>query len=82
MDAAPASTWRTRAGAHLFNLGATWDRSRVSFAQFEQDAFFTPRAASRPIPDEAREPASSVTGSARALGVYGAATLELSGDPP
>jgi outer membrane receptor protein involved in Fe transport len=66
-----------RAGGHLFNLGAAWDRSRVSFAQFEQDAFFTPERGVEADTDAAREPASSVTGSARALGMYGAATLEL-----
>ena len=68
-----------RAGAHRFNLGVSWDRSRVGFAQFEQDAFFTPARGVEADPEEEREPASSVSGSARALGLYAAATLELSG---
>ncbi|MFC5513386.1 TonB-dependent receptor [Massilia jejuensis] len=60
-----------------FNVGAAWDRSRVDFAQFEQEAFFTAARGVEGDPLEEREPASSVTGSARAFGVYAAATLAL-----
>jgi outer membrane receptor protein involved in Fe transport len=66
-----------QAGGHRFNFGATWDRSRVRFAQFEQEAFFTPTRGVEGDPDEEREPASSVIGTARAAGIYGAATLGL-----
>ena len=66
-----------RQGRHRFNLGATWDRGRVDFAQYEQDAFFTSARGVEADPDEEREPASSVTGTTRALGVYAAATLAL-----
>jgi hypothetical protein len=64
-------------GAHRFNLGATWDRSRVDFAQYEQEAFFTDARGVVADPEEERAPASSVTGTTRALGVYAAATLAL-----
>jgi len=64
-------------GAHRFNVGAAWDRSRVDFAQYEQEAFFTSARGVVADPDEEREPASAVTGSARALGVYATATLAL-----
>ena len=65
-------------GAHRFNVGAAWDRSRVDFAQYEQEAFFTSARGVVADPEEEREPASAVTGSARALGVYATATLALS----
>jgi outer membrane receptor protein involved in Fe transport len=66
-----------RYGGHRFNLGATWDGSHVGFAQFEQAAFFTPERGVVADPDDEREPASSVDGTARAAGVYAAATLAL-----
>jgi outer membrane receptor protein involved in Fe transport len=66
-----------RAGGHRFNVGATWDRSRVGFAQFEQDAFLTPARGVEADPEAEREPASSVAGTSRAAGIYGAATLAL-----
>jgi len=65
-------------GPHAFNLGATWDRSRVHFAQFEQAAFFTAGRGVEADPEAEVEAASSVAGTARTLGVYGAATLALS----
>ncbi|KQQ92422.1 TonB-dependent receptor [Massilia sp. Leaf139] len=65
------------AGGKQFNLGATWDRSRVHFAQFEHEAFFTAARGVAAAPGEEREPTSSVTGTARAVGLYGAATLAL-----
>lgn len=64
-------------GGHRVNLGATWDRSRVRFAQYEQEALFTPDRGVEADAGEEVEPMSSVTGTARALGVYGAATLAL-----
>lgn len=64
-------------GAHRVNAGATWDRSRVGFAQYEQEAYFTAARGVEADPNEERTPASSVSGAARALGLYGAATLAL-----
>ncbi|THC39247.1 TonB-dependent receptor [Massilia sp. Mn16-1_5] len=64
-------------GSHRFNVGATWDHSRVDFAQYEQEAFLTPARGVEGDPDEEREPASSVTGTSRAAGLYAAATLAL-----
>lgn len=66
-----------KVGVNQFNLGATWDRSRVRFAQFEQEAFFTSARGVEADEDEEVEPMSAVTGTARAYGVYGAATLAL-----
>ncbi|SFD94855.1 TonB-dependent receptor [Massilia yuzhufengensis] len=66
-----------RAGANAFDVGATLDRSRVRFAQFEQEAFFTPSRGVDANPEEEIEPASSVTGSARMASAYAAATLGL-----
>lgn len=64
-------------GANTFNLGAAWDRSRVHFAQFEQEAFFTAARGVEADAQEEVEPMSSVSGTARALGLYGSATLAL-----
>jgi outer membrane receptor protein involved in Fe transport len=69
--------WSATKGAHQIAVGATIDRNRVSFAQFEQTASFT--ADRGVIADSAaeREPASSVTGAARMLGVYGSDTWTI-----
>jgi outer membrane receptor for Fe3+-dicitrate len=64
-----------RAGNHVFDVGATVDRSRVRFAQFEQEAYFTPSRGVEADPEEEIEPASSVTGSAHAASAYASATL-------
>lgn len=66
-----------RAGEDVFDLGATFDRSRVRYAQFEQEGWFTGTRGVEADPDEEIEPASSVTGSARAASAYAAATLAL-----
>ena len=52
----------------------------MRFAQFEQEAFFTPTRGVEGDPEEEREPASSVSGRARAASLYGAATLAVSRD--
>ncbi len=59
-----------RRGTHRIELGATLDRSTVSFAQFEQDAFLAADRAIVPDAGQATEPLSSVTGSSRAAGLY------------
>jgi outer membrane receptor protein involved in Fe transport len=57
-------------GAHQFDLGATFDRSRVSFAQFEQEAWFSAQREALADEEEARVPGSSVEGRSRAFAVY------------
>lgn len=66
-----------RAAAHAFDLGATFDRSRVQFAQFEQEAWFTPARGVEADPGEETEAASSVSGSSRAASAYAAALLHI-----
>jgi outer membrane receptor protein involved in Fe transport len=56
--------------AHRFDLGLSIDHSRVEFAQFEQDAWFTPQREAIVDPQAASTPGSSVTGSQRTLGAY------------
>jgi len=56
--------------AHRFDLGLSIDHSRVDFAQFEQDAWFTPQREAIADPQAARTAGSSVTGSQRTLGAY------------
>jgi outer membrane receptor protein involved in Fe transport len=59
---------------HRLVAGAVWDHSKVRFAQFEQQAFFTPVRGVVADPDEEREAESSVTGSANTVGLYVADT--------
>ncbi len=66
--------WSAAKDAHQIAVGATIDRNRVSFAQFEQAAFFTADRGVVADPGEERAPASSVTGAARMLGVYASDT--------
>jgi len=65
-------------GTHQLLLGAAYDRSTVSYAQFEQEADF---AADRSVlvADAEREATSAVTGVARSFGVYAADTWGLGG---
>jgi outer membrane receptor protein involved in Fe transport len=64
----------TRRGAARIDAGATFDRSASRYAQFEQEAFVTPSREVIGDPDEEREPSAAVTGSARAVGLYVAAS--------
>jgi outer membrane receptor protein involved in Fe transport len=66
-----------RGQAHAFDLGATFDRSRVQFAQFEREAWFTPSRGVEADPDEETEPASSVSGTSHAASAYAAALLHV-----
>jgi outer membrane receptor protein involved in Fe transport len=59
-----------RAG-HQFDLGATFDRSRIGFAQFEQPARFSAEREALADGDEEREPGSAVEGRSRALALFG-----------
>jgi outer membrane receptor protein involved in Fe transport len=72
-----ALQWSAEKDRHQLALGATIDRNRVSFAQFEQAASFAFDRGVVADPREAREPASSVTGSARMLGVYASDTWTM-----
>ncbi|VXB56205.1 TonB-dependent receptor [Massilia sp. 9I] len=63
--------------SHAFDVGLTADRSRVHFAQFEQEALFTSSRGVEADPGEETEPASSVSGSARAASAYAAAMLRI-----
>ncbi len=55
---------------HRIEIGTTFDRSDVSFAQFEQDGILALTREIMPDPDAALESGSSVIGSARAAGVF------------
>lgn len=57
-------------GRHRLSAGASFDASRVSFAQYEQAANFTTARAVLADPDAERELDSSLAGSARAAGLY------------
>ncbi|MRX11755.1 TonB-dependent receptor plug domain-containing protein [Pseudoduganella sp. FT25W] len=64
-------------GAHQFSAGLTFDRSSVSFAQFEQEADFAANRSVLMDDDEEREAGSSVDGSSRAAGLYAADTWNV-----
>jgi outer membrane receptor protein involved in Fe transport len=66
--------WSAEKGRHQLAFGAAIDRNRVSFAQFEQAASFNADRGVVADAGEQREPGSSVTGSARMLGVYASDT--------
>lgn len=69
--------WSAQTGQHQLAAGATIDRNRVRFAQFEQDGFFSADRGVLMDPAEARAPASSVTGAARMLGLYASDTWTM-----
>ena len=55
---------------HQWLAGVAYDHSKVSFAQFEQDAFFTPARGVVADPDAEREATSSVAGTSNTYGLY------------
>lgn len=69
--------WSAAKDAHQLAVGATIDRNRVSFAQFEQVASFNAERGVVADMGEEREPASSVAGAARMLGVYASDTWTI-----
>lgn len=69
--------WSVDGGAHRLAAGATIDRNRVRFAQFEQAAFFNAERGVVADAGEEREPAAAVTGSARMLGAYASDTWTI-----
>jgi outer membrane receptor protein involved in Fe transport len=73
-----SAAFSTRRGAHRLDAGITFDRSDVSYAQFDQAAFITSERAVVGDPAEERAPGSSVIGSSRAFGAYVAGSWALS----
>ena len=69
--------WSALKAAHQLGVGATMDRNRVGFAQFEQPADFSAAREVLADPAAERAPTSSVTGAARMLGVYASDTWAL-----
>lgn len=63
--------------AHKLLSGLTFDRSSVSFAQFEQAAYFTPDRGVQADPAAGRAATSSVSGSSRTVGLYGSDTWSV-----
>ncbi|MBS7458447.1 TonB-dependent receptor [Coralloluteibacterium stylophorae] len=57
-------------GAHRLTWGASWDRSRVDYAQFEQPGDFTAEREVIAVPGEEREFFSGVDGESEAVGVF------------
>lgn len=66
-----------RRRAHRIDAGVTFDRSGVSFAQFEQDGILTAEREVVADPDAVREAGSSVVGHSRAFGVFVADTWTI-----
>jgi hypothetical protein len=66
-----------RAGAHQVETGASFDRSSVQFAQFEQEAGFAPDR-SVIAGDAEREAGAAVSGHSRAAGLYATDTWSQS----
>ena len=62
---------------HRIELGATFDRSDVRFAQFEQDGILSAAREIVPDPEAQRESGSSVAGSARAAGIFASDTWSV-----
>jgi outer membrane receptor protein involved in Fe transport len=69
--------WSASTHGHQLSAGAAFDRNRVSFAQFEQAGRFSAEREVLVDPDQERDPASSVTGSARMLGLYASDTWSI-----
>jgi outer membrane receptor protein involved in Fe transport len=69
--------WSAAHGGHQLGAGAAFDRSQVAFAQFEQAGSFSAEREVLPDPGRQRSPASSVTGTARMVGVYASDTWTL-----
>lgn len=67
-----------RRGIVRYDIGATFDRSDVDYAQYEQEAFMTPGRETIGDPDEEIEFFSGVHGKSRTYGVYLATSTALS----
>jgi outer membrane receptor protein involved in Fe transport len=62
---------------HHLTLGATLDKSRINYSQFEQDGEFTADRGVIADPTEAPELSAAVKGSSLAFGVYAADTWNI-----
>ncbi|MBB6367519.1 outer membrane receptor protein involved in Fe transport [Xanthomonas sacchari] len=67
-----------QAGAHALSIGATYDRNRVRYRQYAQDAFVQDDRSVVADPDEDRAFFSGVDGRSSTLGLFAADTWELS----
>ncbi|MBO9830136.1 TonB-dependent receptor [Xanthomonas sp. A2111] len=67
-----------QAGAHALSIGATYDRSRVRYRQYEQEAFVQDDRSVVADPEEDREFFSGVDGRSNTLGLFAADTWEVS----
>lgn len=66
------------AGAHQLSVGATYDRNRVRYRQYEQDGWVQDDRSIAADADEEREFFSGVSGRSSTLGVFASDTWELS----
>ncbi|MES2019380.1 MAG: TonB-dependent receptor [Pseudomonadota bacterium] len=64
-----------RRRVHQFDIGATFDRSSVTYAQFSQAGELTPQR--EVVADGENAPGAAVTGRARAFGLFAADTWTL-----
>ncbi|MBA5690713.1 TonB-dependent receptor [Duganella sp. LX47W] len=71
---------RRDVAAHKLLAGLTFDRSSVSFAQYEQLAYFTPDRGVLADSAAGREATSSVSGSTHTVGLYGSDTWSVTPD--
>ncbi|MFC4726881.1 TonB-dependent receptor [Coralloluteibacterium thermophilus] len=65
---------------HRLTWGASWDRSRVDYAQFEQDGDFTPERSVVALPGSERAFFSGVDGATEAFGLFVTDLWELAPD--
>ncbi|MES2126612.1 MAG: TonB-dependent receptor [Pseudomonadota bacterium] len=72
-----SSQWSGERGAHQWQLGASFDRSQVSYAQFSRPGEFDARRIVTALPDEAPALAASVVGNATLAGVYASDLMAL-----
>jgi outer membrane receptor protein involved in Fe transport len=73
-SAGAALHWSAASARHQLGAGVSVDRNQVSFAQFAQEASFSAERAVLADADALREPASSVVGAARLVGLYASDT--------
>ncbi|MXV09252.1 MULTISPECIES: TonB-dependent receptor [unclassified Xanthomonas] len=66
-----------QAGAHALSIGATYDRNRVRYRQYEQEAFVQDDRSVVADPGEERAFFSGVDGRSSTLGLFAADTWEL-----
>jgi len=67
-------SWQRAAGTHRLALGATFDRSSVSFAQFSQPGEFTPQRAAVVTAGSERELEAAVDGTAQSDAIFASDT--------